>query len=898
MDEEPKISGNAWGNISTFDGASLETAKDLSNALPGSFLDEEFRRTYEETWGVSKADLSGGVKLQVEKGGNSECASRRVGLRRVRWMVGPITSKREQFRHKAVLTAIKHRKEAERREQPSLPRRAFAAIKRRRESHRPPVKLEPGEAPGLFHSWQKHFAVLKLRQDQNIEGRKHPKIVQLTKRLTNAAFRDDLIGNGTSISLRKAWKALPVQRRRDVWPELMLNTLDEHPTKALKLLVATYTESYPPGYAVSDSLDYIVSYYLRNRSVRSTKNALEIFRVFEHMLRLGPPGHFDLSQNSVYLLLKNLDDIFVGMLYQTLTEFQHPLSRNTLMHFSPKLRLSGGADERMDILRRLWREGSDFNSPEISSVCVTLLQRKNRSSKVTYSDSEIFEFMLECGMKPNIIIYNVLLQNSLDAGDHETAWQIHDMMVENGIETDAYTYSILLSDARLRKDRPSIKHIINIVTEKGMWNAHIVTDLLHTIFIFRHNYEISPHWKQKGRPPKAFDRMLTVYRQYFHLDPLANMIPWLEDAYSNNTRSTEPNASESAPTPKEAMMDAPVPTLVVMLTALLRELTEPRLVITFYNHFCDLVKAGDPTAAALSKSTHVYNIILMALGRFPETLAFCTRLIGDMLSQNLAATSMNIDSSPPADGSQCLPQVYRPVHDDAQSHNPGQIQAHSEVSPRLASPEQPSDTADQAKPISGNGPSPSQQRLHPKPDIYTWSILLKVFMDRRQPRAAEKVLTMMKDRDVWPNQVTWNSLIFGYARMQDMSMTVDAVNRLQRGGFDLDGVTMRGLTYLENRRALIEAMRASEAKNPGESIKKQGPAIGLDYIASNKTLRIVGDRNEGENLVPQVEEVDDESEMECREYEAVTSVGRTEEDGEFVVRDIPHERDKFADSDG
>jgi pentatricopeptide repeat protein len=695
-----------------------------------------------------------------------------------------------------------------------------------------PVKIarwSPSQAPDSLFFWQKRFTRLRLR----LEGT--PKMIDHEACLADPSFYEGLLRTDCSTSLRKSWEALPAEKRGDLWPDLMLTALNERPTEVLKLLVATYVEPYPPGYAVSDSLDHVVSYYLGNRTNRNPKNALEILRVFQHMLRLTPRGHIHLSQKSVHLLLKNLDDVFVRVLYEVLTETGHPMTRHTLMHFAPKVRLSSGPDERIEILQKMWEKGSDFNSPQVLSVCASLLQRKGRSSELRYSDSEIFEFMLQCGVKPNIIIYNVLLQNSLESHDPETAWQIHDMMVENGVETDAYTYSLLFTDAKLRNDRNTIKRILSIIGAKHMRNAHVATDILHMIDLFRQESEMFVQWGESGRPPKLSERMLKVYRQYFRLEPLAHIVPWLGSLYPNSTSSARSNMPESTTLSKNSLMDPEIPTLVVMLTILLRERTEPAPVVQFYNRFSDLLKAGDPIATALAQSTHVYNIVLMALGRFSETLALCPRIIGDMLSANTTAIFSNVDAPSASSEAQTLAQ------------------------------------------------------FHPKPDIYTWSILLKVFMDHGQPRAAEKVLSMMEERKVYPNQVTWNSLIVGYARMQDMSMTVNAIDRLKRSGYDLDEVTMKGLSFFQNRRALIEAMKASDAKNAGKSIRKRPRAMGLALGALNKTLRMVQDGVEGDGLQPEADVMDDEDE--------VSSSTVYEEEGEFVVRDIPREDDKVASVD-
>jgi pentatricopeptide repeat protein len=108
---------------------------------------------------------------------------------------------------------------------------------------------------------------------------------------------------------------------------------------------------------------------------------------------------------------------------------------------------------------------------------------------------------------------------------------------------------------------------------------------------------------------------------------------------------------------------------------------------------------------------------------------------------------------------------------------------------------------------------------HCPPTVHTWSILLKAFMDHNQPRAAEKVLAMMQSRGITPNQVTWNTLLTGYARQQDVVSTVHALERLEGDGWKVDEVTMKGLQRLHNREALMLALQRKEAKGNGARVK-------------------------------------------------------------------------------
>jgi len=146
--------------------------------------------------------------------------------------------------------------------------------------------------------------------------------------------------------------------------------------------------------------------------------------------------------------------------------------------------------------------------------------------------------------------------------------------------------------------------------------------------------------------------------------------------------------------------------------------------------------------------------------------------------------------------------------------------------------------------------------------------LLKIFMDHNQPRAAEKVIELMTSNNVKPNIVTWSILAAGYARLQDPTMTVDAVDRLENAGFNANDLTMRGLYRVRDRRVLIEAMKRKDARkitatqawmdtlksNLSEGIERDGDNIpGSKDDAIEKEINInefgAGDEDEGDDFI-------------------------------------------------
>jgi hypothetical protein len=112
-------------------------------------------------------------------------------------------------------------------------------------------------------------------------------------------------------------------------------------------------------------------------------------------------------------------------------------------------------------------------------------------------------------------------------------------------------------------------------------------------------------------------------------------------------------------------------------------------------------------------------------------------------------------------------------------------------------------------------------------------------MDHNQPKAAEKVIELMTSNNVKPNIVTWSILAAGYARLQDPTMTVDAVDRLENAGFNANDLTMRGLYRVRDRGVLIEAMRRKDAR------KITATQAWMDTLKSNLSEGIEDD---GDNI--------------------------------------------------
>lgn len=171
---------------------------------------------------------------------------------------------------------------------------------------------------------------------------------------------------------------------------------------------------------------------------------------------------------------------------------------------------------------------------------------------------------------------------------------------------------------------------------------------------------------------------------------------------------------------------------------------ESESLLNDYFRYHALVSQNHPIIAPVAQTDHVANAFIMAFGLRAMTLPHCATVVKHMLD----------DSS----------------------------------SKRLSV--QPDERFPRAAP----------------PTVRTWSVLANAYFRHGQNRAAEKVLELMRERGIQPDQVTWNTIINGYSSMQKVGKAVDAVRRMQAAGFKPDERTMRGLGRVYNRERLLGAI--------------------------------------------------------------------------------------------
>jgi pentatricopeptide repeat protein len=495
-------------------------------------------------------------------------------------------------------------------------------------------------------------------------------------------------------------------------------------------------------------------------------------------------GYFHLTQDTIHLLFRRLAPDELKQFYALLIQNRNYLNEGMVVEMVHVFAKRGLLDMAVDALRRLYQAGIDFTVPQVERACAALLLRKFRgNSSSTMSDFDLFAIMLNLGLQPNIKFYNILLHNFLQSGDPETAWRIHDMMLDNGIEPSAYTYSHLLNDAKSRMDHSKVKDILNIVESKGIRNPHIITDLLHAI-------SLSPEQNQYEAPNPLlpgdiFQRMFELYCRYFEIGPLAHLIPNSDRIFSIPRASCTEKIYPSKPT------------LVLMITSYVRGLQSDHSLLEWYDSFRALVAKGHPDITPLVSTSHIYDSVIMRLGKSSHRLSQCFTIVSDM------AASFEDSRRNEGDADISRQQDVPAVNVDISTSGMRQVSTLRDIIRKAGNKISQGPWEKTVREVENSEPEPPG---HCAPSCWTWSILLKVCMDHSQPLVAEKVLATMRNQGVTPTHVTWGTLITGYSRIQDIAGVIDTIDRYEDDGHIMDEVMINCLRPIHDRGGLIQAL--------------------------------------------------------------------------------------------
>ncbi|KAI0456952.1 hypothetical protein F5B21DRAFT_466331 [Xylaria acuta] len=609
-------------------------------------------------------------------------------------------------------------------------------------------------APRLdqYHAWKKDFsAVLQNPVAASSAG-------------ANNFTRSRTASRAQTASMKAAWHRLDRDRRQRIWPTMVLSVFELEPHTLLTLIQSTFDPSWCPSYVVEDVL-YLL-FRRRQRALQEDaqsdcdqiQQAIEAIASF--VLGNCPPRYLVLEQTVLHSILLPLPTSEIVSRYQLLRNIEHPLRVNTLLHIAS--RFAKGFDTKayaVDILRILTgMPGFDLNTPAAASVCSSLLTlNENEPLPDQHAAPDaLFEFLLQQGLRPNLLELSALMRNFCIRGHVDTAWKIFELMLQHGPEPDHHVYSILLNASKQNHDVVSLNQIFKIITSRNAWSTILMNDFLD--LLFRENQsQPERRRRQRMKVNNAWRPMFQLYAKFFDLAPLQkftlfpleNMLGQWGVHLKHQTASTR-LAESLIPQPDNRLMQPDSITLCLMFSAHMRSIMTPKYAIRYYNHFFELVNRKNPAALNLlaDHGTLAVDILLRCLMQFKSTTGFAIRRFRKMINA---------------------------AHEEKAKYG--------------------------------------RHLHHHPPSIHTWTTMLNGFKNHDDMGGMIAILDMMTNvGGVKPTLPTWNAVIQGFARTRNVSGAVKAVWSLEKAGFQPDDRTMRALRIfprplMEKVIAQLEHMR-------------------------------------------------------------------------------------------
>ncbi|KAI0858141.1 hypothetical protein F4860DRAFT_487325 [Xylaria cubensis] len=619
-------------------------------------------------------------------------------------------------------------------------------------------------APRLdqYHAWKKDFSAF-------LQNPVTASSVGANNSSTSVTESRTAPQKNETVSMKTAWQRLDRDRRQRLWPTMVLSTLESEPHTLSTLMQSTFDPSWCPSYVVEDVL-YLL-FHRHQQAIRkgdqseSSHIQQAINTIASFVLGNCPPRYLVLEQTVLHFILSPLPTSALAARYQLLQTIEHPLSTNTLLHVAS--RFAKGFDTKtyaVDILRILvGKPGFDLNTPAAASVCTSLLTLNENEPlpNEQAAPDALFEFLLQHGLRPNLLELSALMRNFCIRGHIDTAWKIFEHMLQHGLEPDQHVYSILLNASKKNHDIVSLQQIFNIITSRNAWSTILLNDFLD--FLYQENEsQLERRRRQRKKGNNAWRPMLRLYAKFFDfaplqrftLFPLENMLETWGVQLKHPTTSTR-LAESLMPQSDNRLMQPDSTTLCLMLSAHMRSIMTPKYAIRYYNHFFKLVNRKDPAALNLlaNQGTLAVDMLLRTLVQFRSTTSFAIRRLRKMI-----------------------------------------------------------DAAQQEKAKYG------RHLYHHPPSIHTWTIMLNGLKNHNDMHGVIALLDMMTNVGrIRPTLPTWNAVIQSFAKARNVSGAVKAIWSLEKAGLQPNDRTVKALRMfprplMEKVIARLEQMRTAQGK--------------------------------------------------------------------------------------
>lgn len=468
--------------------------------------------------------------------------------------------------------------------------------------------------------WTTNFRILFYShsasgREENWQGKL--RIATKVDKWFKGLYRD---GNISEITDR--WSRHSRKQKRRRWPHILLRCLLTSAEQALNFILATHVEPFPPVEMVMDALLYLKRE--RGEEIRASAELRSRFGLAMWRQQQPTRWFYVIERNHLDLLLEDSSIEEGKELFEKLNAIDTDLSYHCRLSFMDFFTRAGEVDFAIKALVGINPEMRHKSEDQLLRRCTDLLELDSVIDDGVSPNFRILPTVLEAGVKPDLILHNVVMNNAVKFGVSAVAWDLLRYMEDNNLSTDARTYLALMRDALARRDAVALDEVLTAMhTRDDLYtNAHLVVQTLSVIQVIHGR-------NSKLNPRMVFFKMLAVYTRVFSTAPLKHLKMVGEATQSSsNQNQVEPD----------------VRTLAFVVLSYVLVQRSPMVVQSLWEWVEYLRSEGDDLALGLTGCSIFYDGFISFFSRQKATLPVCLRILRLMLDRKLqpSATTWGI----------------------------------------------------------------------------------------------------------------------------------------------------------------------------------------------------------------------------------------------------------------
>jgi pentatricopeptide repeat protein len=326
------------------------------------------------------------------------------------------------------------------------------------------------------------------------------------------------------------WMEIEQEQREKYWDLLLLYLVDRNPDRSLQFLRVIARDSSLDLNApiLADSFEILARRYLKGE-MTGMRNKASFVPTFCHIFRQYLAEIKPVCTQDLLLSIAKLAHADDLKLVWHLIEDKVFWGYDTLLHWASTFGEQGQHKHALLCLEKVVcfvsnKHGKqDLVDRERFRWSCALVLRKSVVNGENYDmTADIVAQFLKLGVKLDILLYNVVMNNAMEAGDYNVAFRVFNLLEENGVKPDKYTYSILLHGCTLAEN-PTMFRDFAVHCEKmakELQDPWLATDCLYYEYICHNN-------RDETDIERVFPILHRTYSQFFTLEPLS----WLPNGY-------------------------------------------------------------------------------------------------------------------------------------------------------------------------------------------------------------------------------------------------------------------------------------------------------------------------------------------------------------------------------